>query len=88
MKVNVAIQEPQGRQKIVELVRKCLSKHCKRSSRRNGLGLSRSSLQRTAKLDIKLHQYVMITRQKLWEGEPVQRMAFCYRLVDTVEQNP
>jgi hypothetical protein len=30
----------------------------------------------------------MITRQKLREGGPVQRMAFCNRLVDTVEQNP
>ena len=29
----------------------------------------------------------MITRQKLREGDPVQRMAFCNRLVHTVEQN-
>ena len=30
----------------------------------------------------------MITRQKLREGDRVQRMAFCNRLVHTVEQNP
>jgi hypothetical protein len=72
----------------IELVRESLSQHGKRSSRRNGLGLSRSSFHRIAKLDIKFHPYVMITRQKLREGDPVQRMAFCDRLVDTVEQNP
>ena len=30
----------------------------------------------------------MLTAQKLREGDPVQRMAFCNRLVHTVEQNP
>ena len=30
----------------------------------------------------------MITRQELRDGDPVQRMAFCNRLVNTVEQNP
>ena len=30
----------------------------------------------------------MITRQKLREGDPVQRMVFCNQLVHTVEQNP
>ena len=39
-------------------------------------------------LDIKFHRYVVITGQKLREGDPVQRMAFCNRLVHTVEQNP
>ncbi len=30
----------------------------------------------------------MILRHRLREGDPVQRMAFCNRLVGTVEQNP
>ena len=72
----------------IELVRKSLTQHGNRSSRRNGLGLSQSSFHRIAKLDIKFHPYVMITRQKLREGDPVQRMGFCNRLVHTVEQNP
>ena len=72
----------------IEFVRESLTQHGNRSSRRNGLGLSRSSFHHIAKLDIKFHPYVMITRQKLREGELVQRMAFCNRLVHTVEQNP
>ena len=72
----------------IELVRESLTQHSNRSSRRNGLELSRSSFHRIAKLDIKFHPYVMITRQKLEEGDPVQRMAFCNRLVQTVEQSP
>ena len=69
----------------IELLRESLTQHGNRSSRRNGLGFSRSSFHRIAKLDIKFHPYVMITRQKL---SPVQQMAFCDRLVHTVEQNP
>ena len=72
----------------IEFVRESLTQHGNRSFRRNGLGLSRSSFHHIAKLDIKFHPYVMITRQKLREGEFVQRMAFCNRLVHTVEQNP
>ena len=30
----------------------------------------------------------MITQQGLRDGDPVQRMAFCSQLVNTVEQNP
>ena len=60
----------------IERVRESLSQHGIRSSRRNGLGLNRSSLHRIAKLDMKFHPYVMITRQKLREEDPVQRMAF------------
>ena len=33
-------------------------------------------------------RFILITRQKLEEGDPVQRMAFCNRLVHTVEQSP
>ena len=50
---------------IIERVRETLLQLSKRSSRRNGLGLSRSSFHRIAKLDIKFHPYVMITGQKL-----------------------
>ena len=61
----------------IELVRESLTQHGNRSSRRNGLGSSRSSLHRIAKLYIRFHPYVMITRQELRDGDPVQRMAFC-----------
>ena len=43
---------------------KNIEQHGNRSSRRNGLGLSRSSFHRIAKLDITFHLYVMITRQE------------------------
>ena len=52
----------------------------------NALGLSRSSFHRIAKLDIRFHPCVMITRQELRDSDPVQRMAFCNQLVNTVEQ--
>ena len=72
----------------IELVRESLMQHGNRSSRRNGLGLSRSSFHRIEKLDIRFHPYVMITQQELNDGDPVQRMAFCNQLVNTVEQKP
>ena len=71
----------------IELVRESLTLHGNRSSRRNGLGLSRSSFHRISKLDIRFHPCVMITRQELRDGDPVQRTAFCNQLVNTVEQN-
>ena len=63
-----AVRTPEN----IELVRESLTQHGNRSSRQNGLGLSRSSFHRIAKLDIKFHPYVMITRQKLREGDPIQ----------------
>ena len=71
----------------IERVRESLSQHGIKSSRRNGLGLSRTSFDHIAKLDIKFHPYIMIIRQKLRQGDPVKRMAFCNRLVQTAEQN-
>ena len=44
----------------IELVRRSLLQNGKRSSRRNGLGLSRRTFQRIVKLDIKFHPYVLI----------------------------
>ena len=57
------------------------------SARYNLRPLHRSSFHRISKLDIRFHQYVMITRQELRDGDPVQRMAFCNQLVNTVETN-
>ena len=67
---------------------KNIEQHGNRLSRRNELGLSQSSFHCMEKLDIIFHPYVMITRQELKDGDPVQRMAFCNQLVNTVEQNP
>ena len=72
----------------IELVRQSLLENGQRSSRRNGLGLSRRTFQRIVQLDIKFHPYVLIRRQKLREGDPAQRLAFCHRLVNTVEGRP
>ena len=72
----------------IELVRESLTQHGNRSSRRNGLSLSRSSFHRIGNLHNRFLPYVMITRQELRDGDPVQRMAFCNQLVNTVEQNP
>ena len=72
----------------IELVRESLTHHGNRSLRRNGLGLSRSSYHRIAKHDVRFHPYVMIMRQELKDGDPVQRISFCNQLVNTVEQKP
>ena len=37
---------------------------------------------------MKFHPYVLIRRQKLKDGDPTQRLAFCNRFVNQVEQNP
>ena len=42
----------------IEIVRRSLIQNGKRSSRRNGLGLSHRTFQRIVKLDIKFHPYV------------------------------
>ena len=72
----------------IELVRQSLVENGKRSGRRNGLGLSRTTVQRIVHFDIKFHPYVMIRRQKIRDGDPAQRLAFCNRLLNTVAQNP
>lgn len=68
----------------IELVRQSLTENGQRSGRRNGLGLSRTTFERIVKIDIKFHPYVLIGMQKLREGDPAQRLAFCNRLVNTV----
>ena len=50
--------------------------------------MSRRTFQRIVKFDIKFHPYVLIKRQKLLNGDPAQRLAFCNRLLNTVNQNP
>ena len=72
----------------IELVRRSLTENGQRSSRRNGLGLSRRTFQRIVRLDLNFHPYVLIRRQKLKDGDPAQRLAFCNQFVNTVEQNP
>ena len=72
----------------IELVRQSLTENGQRSGRRNGLALSRTTFQRIVKIDIKFHPYVIIRRQKLREGDPAQRLAFCNRLVNTVARIP
>ena len=72
----------------IELVRRSLTENGQRSSRRNSLGLSRRTFQRIVRLDLNFHPYVLIRRQKLKDGDPAQRLAFCNQFVNTVEQNP
>ena len=72
----------------IELVRQSLTENRQRSSRRNGLGLSLRTFQRIVKFDLKFHPYVLIRRQKLRDGDPAQRLAFCNQFVNMVEQNP
>lgn len=50
-------------------------------SRRNGLGLGRSSFHRIAKHDVKFHPYELIRRQELREGDPAQSFSLCNRLM-------
>lgn len=72
----------------IALVRQSLLENGQRSTRRNGLGLSRCTFNRIVKIDLKFHPYVLIRRQALKEGDPAQRLAFCNRFVDTVDRNP
>ena len=71
----------------IELVRRSLTENGQRSSLRNGLGLSRGTFQGIVQLDLNFHPCVLIRRQKLQDGDPAQRLAFCNQFVNTVEQN-
>ena len=74
--------------KPIERVRQSLLHNERRSSRRNGLGLSRRIFQRIMKFDdIKFHPYVLVKRQKLLNCDPALRLAFYNRLLNTVNQN-
>lgn len=73
---------------IIEQVRNSLNADGLRSSRRNGLQLTRSSFLRIVHLDIKFHPYVLIRRQKLKQDDPAQRLLFCNRLIQTLAAEP
>ena len=70
----------------LERVKAALDEDGNRSSRRNGLGLARSSFLRVIK-EIKYHPYILITQQKLEPTDPELRLAFCRRFIETVHQN-
>ena len=72
----------------IKLVRQSLTQNGQRSSQRNGLGLSRRTFQRIIKFDLKFHPYVLIQRQKLRDGDPAQRLAFCNQFINMAEQKP
>ena len=57
-------------------VRTSLQQDGIRTSRRNGLNLSPSSFLRITK-ELKLHPYVLVKKQKLKDGDPARRLAFC-----------
>lgn len=48
------------------------------SSRRNGLGLTKSSFNRITKKDLRLHPYKMLIRHKLREADLRRRLQFCH----------
>ena len=72
----------------IDMVRNSLEENGLRSSRRNGLGLTRASFLRIVNLDIKFHPYVLIRRQKLVQGDPARRVTFCNRLIENCRENP
>ena len=71
----------------IRLVRESVEEHRECSSRRNGLGLSRCMFNRIVKSDLKFHQYVLIRRQALKQGDPEQPLAFCNSLTQSREIN-
>ena len=58
------------------------------SSRRNGLGISRSSFNRIVRQDIWFHAYVLVKRQELRPNDPAQRLAFCNWFEAEYNNNP
>jgi len=70
-------------------VQQSLQQNGRRSSTRNGLGLTRSSFLRIVHNDIKLYSYVLIRRKKLKPEDPARRLQFCNRFVlNTVANDP
>ena len=59
-----------------DLVRRSLQQNGRRSCRRNGVHLTRSSFNRIVK-EIKFHPYVLVKKQKLQNRDPARRLTFC-----------
>ena len=72
----------------INLVLQSLEENGQRSSRRNGLGLSRCTFNRIVKIDLKFHPYVLIRRQALKQGDPAhaQRLTFCIDLLKQLRE--
>ena len=75
-------------QQNINLVQLSLQQDGRRSSRRNGLYLTKSTFLRIIHNDIKFHPYVLIRRKKLEPGDPARRLQFCNRLINTVTNDP
>eukprot|EP00111_Clytia_hemisphaerica_P017991 TCONS_00053258-protein len=72
----------------INAARQSLQQDGKRSSRRNGLNLTRSYFLRIVHLDLKFHPYVLIKRKKLKPGDPALRLQFCNDLVTKITNDP
>ena len=72
----------------IQNVRQSLQQDGRRSARRNGLGLTKSSFLRIIHLDIKFHPYVLVKRKKLKPEDPARRLQFCNRFINTVTNDP
>ena len=65
-----------------------LNRNGNTSSRRNGLGIPKSSFSRIIRKDLNFHPYVLIRRQKLHATDPAQRLTFCQRFLKMNAHDP
>ena len=72
----------------IRRVRRSLNQNGNTCSRRNGLGIPKSSFSRMIRKDLNFHPYVLIRRQKLRSTDPAQRLAFCQRFLNMNAQDP
>ena len=75
-------------QQNIARVRRSLRRNVNISSRRNGLGISRSSFNRIVRQDILFNPYVLVKRQELRPNDPAQRPAFCNWFKAECNNNP
>ena len=71
----------------VERVRRSIQRNGNVSSRRNGLGMSRSTFNRIVH-ELHLHPYVLVKRQALLPNDPAERLNFCNWLVAKTNEDP
>ena len=75
-------------QQNIQMVRQSLFQSEHLSSRQNALQLSRMSFWRITSEEIHFNPYRLIRRQKLNQGDPPKRLAFCNWLVNITQNDP
>ena len=66
----------------IELLRNTLEQHPHVTTRINPINISRSSFNRTTKIDLRWHPYRMKIRQQLQENDFQRRLQFCHWFED------